>query len=192
MPSDDYPQLKLLKEDSKSAFEYLYNQYCGKLYGFISRITHGNTWQTEELVQRTFIKVWENRKTINPDKSFLSYLCVIAKNMLLNEIEHQMVEFIFSEYFKHNETVVDYSTDKGTDYIFLEKLISQLADQLPPARKQIFLLRKQKNYSVKEIAKELNLAETTVQTQLSKALAFMRKQLSQHYGLVPLFLFFHT
>jgi RNA polymerase sigma-70 factor (ECF subfamily) len=189
MPSDDCSHLKLLKEGSKFAFEYLYSQYSGKLYGFISRITHGNVWQTEELLQRTFIKVWENRKTINPDKSFISYLCIIAKNMLLNEIEHQTVEFVFSEYFKQNETVADYSTDRGIDYVFLEKLINQLADQLPPARKQIFLLRKQKDYSVKEIAKELNLAETTVQTQLSKAMSFIRKQLLQHYGLIPLFVF---
>ena len=188
MQNDNYSNLKLLKEGSKLAFEYLYNQYSGKLYNFIFKITHGNTWQTEELVQRTFIKIWENRENINPDKSFISYICTIAKNMLLNELEHQAVEFIFKEYMKQNETNIEYSIDKEIDSEFLEIIIDKLANRLPPARRQIFLLRKQKNYSTKEIAKELNLAETTIQTQLSKALGFMKNELSKYYSLILLLL----
>jgi RNA polymerase sigma-70 factor (ECF subfamily) len=184
IPDNEPDYLRQLKEGSKFAFECLYNRFSGKLYHFIFRVTRGNTWQTEELVQRTFIKVWENRERINPDKPFISYLCAIAKNMLLNELEHQAVEFVFREYIKQNETVEACSTDEAIDLKFLEELFDELASRLPPARKQIFLLRKQKDYSVKEIANELNLAETTVQTQLSKALVFMKEELSKYYFLI--------
>jgi RNA polymerase sigma-70 factor (ECF subfamily) len=171
--------LQLLKEGSESAFRYLYNQYSGKLYHFIMKISHGDTYQAEELTQRTFICVWERREQINLDKSFLSYLCTIAKNMLLNELEHQTVEFIYQEYVKQREPSAENSADKEADLKMLEGIIGQLAGQLPPGRKQIFMLSRQ-NYSVKEIAKKLNLAETTVRTQLSKALTFMREKLSKY------------
>ncbi|MDR0698923.1 MAG: RNA polymerase sigma-70 factor [Tannerella sp.] len=186
MGNDNYSNLKLLKEGNTSAFESLYNQYSGKLYHFVMKITNGNTWLTEELVQRTFIKIWESRAHINLEKSFLSYMCTIAKNMLLNDLEHQTVEFIYQEYAMQNELAAEYTTDKEMNLKFLEEMVDKLSNQLPPARKRIFLLSKRKDYSVKEIAKELNLAETTVQTQLTKALIFMKNQLLKYYYLALL------
>lgn len=184
MRQDDYIQLDLLKSGSKSAFEKLYNQYSGKVYHFLLRLTNGNEWQTEELVQRAFIKVWENKEKINPEKSFLSYLCTISKNMFLNELEHQMVEHLYRDYLKQEESYNGYEVDREINLKVLEEIIDKLAMQLPPARKKIFLLSKKKHYSIKEIAAELDLAESTVQTQLSKAVAFMRKGLSKYYLLL--------
>jgi RNA polymerase sigma-70 factor (ECF subfamily) len=188
MGNDNYFNLKLLKEGNTSAFESLYNWYSGKLYHFIMKITNGNIWLTEELVQRTFVKIWETRTQINLEKSFLSYMCTIAKNMLLNDLEHQTIEFIYQEYALQNEPAAEYSTDKEINLKILEEMIDKLSNQLPPARKQIFLLSKRKDYSVKEIAKKLNLAETTVQTQLKKALTFMKNQLLKYYYLILLFI----
>lgn len=186
MARDDYLNLKLLKNGSEPAFEHLYNQYSGKVYHFVLRLTNGNEWQTEELVQRTFIKVWENKEVINLEKSFISYLYTISKNMFLNELEHQMVEFIYKEYITQQKSYEEYDVDKEINLRSLEDMIDQLATQLPPARKRIFLLNKKSHYSVKEIAKELNLAESTVQTQLSKAITFMRKELAKYYFLLLL------
>jgi RNA polymerase sigma-70 factor (ECF subfamily) len=181
MPDNESDYIRQLKEGSKLAFECLYNRYGGKLYHFIFKVTRGNSWQTEELVQRTFIRIWENREQINPDKSFLSYLCTIAKNMLLNELEHQTIEFVFQEYFRRQNTITDYSADDVISLKFLEEAIEKLANKLPPARRQIFLLSKRKDYSVKEIAQTLNIAETTVQTQLTKALTFMKEHLMKSW-----------
>ncbi|MDR0833677.1 MAG: RNA polymerase sigma-70 factor [Candidatus Symbiothrix sp.] len=186
METNDSFNLNLLKEGSSLAFEKLYDQYSGKLYNFILRISNGNTYLSEELTQRTFVKIWETRQLIASDKSFFSYLCTIAKNMLLNELEHQTVVYIYQEYFKQSGSISDYSTEKEINRKMLEEMIDKLAQQLPPARKRIFLLSKNRGYSIKEIAKELNLAESTVQTQLSKALAFMKAQLAKHYYLIVL------
>lgn len=35
----------------------------------------------------------------------------------------------------------------------------------------------------KEIAEKLNLSENTVESQLTKAISFMRSRINQHYGL---------
>lgn len=63
-----------LKNGSFQAFERLYNMYSGKLYNFIMRISSGNQYMAEEVVQSAFIRVWEVRERVEPESSFISFL----------------------------------------------------------------------------------------------------------------------
>ena len=180
--------LELLKNGSSSSFEVLYHRYNAKLYNFIMKVSRGDGYMAEELVQRTFIKVWETKEYINPEKSFISYLCTIAKNMLLNEYEHQTIQFIYQEYVKVNISADDTSTEKQVEKNLLEEYIDKLTDKLPPKRKEIFILSRKEGLSNKEIAKRLQITESTIETQLSKALAFMKSQLKQNYEMILILL----
>ena len=181
-------ELELLKNGSSSSFEVLYHRYSAKLYNFIMKVSRGDGYMAEELVQRTFIKVWETKEYINPEKSFISYLCTIAKNMLLNEYEHQTIQFIYQEYVKVNISADDTSTEKQVEKNLLEEYIDKLTDKLPPKRKEIFILSRKEGLSNKEIAKRLQITESTIETQLSKALAFMKSQLKQNYEMILILL----
>lgn len=181
MALSEKEELELLKNASKQSFEALYHRYSGKLYNFVMKVSKGDNYMAEELVQRTFIKVWGNRESVNSEKSFISYLCTIAKNMLLNEYEHQTIQFIYEEYIKVKSADNENCTEKEVDKKLLEEYIDKLADKLPPKRKEIFILSRKEGFSNKEIAKQLNISESTIETQLSKALSFMKSQLKQHY-----------
>jgi RNA polymerase sigma-70 factor (family 1) len=181
MALSEKEELELLKNASKQSFEALYHRYSGKLYNFVMKVSKGDNYMAEELVQRTFIKVWGNRESVNSEKSFISYLCTIAKNMLLNEYEHQTIQFIYEEYIKVKSAENENCTEKEVDKKLLEEYIDKLADKLPPKRKEIFILSRKEGFSNKEIAKQLNISESTIETQLSKALSFMKSQLKQHY-----------
>ena len=181
MPRSEKEELELLKKGSSPSFETLYRRYSGKLYNFVMKVSKGDSYIAEELVQRTFIKVWETKEYVNPDKSFISYLCTIAKNMLLNEYEHQTIQFIYEEYVKVRAVENDYSTEKEVDKNLLEEYIDKLADKLPPKRREIFILSRKDGLSNKEIAQKLNITESTIETQLSKALTFMKSEIIAHY-----------
>lgn len=185
----EYEELELLRNASMQSFESLYHRYSGKLYNFVMRVSKGDSFLAEELVQRTFIKVWENKEYIRPDKSFISYLCTIAKNMLLNEYEHQTVQFIYQEYVKANVIEEDSSTENQVDKNLLEEYIDKLADELPPKRREIFILSRKEGLTNKEIANQLQITESTIETQLSKAFAFMKSQIQKHYELILILLF---
>lgn len=189
MALSEKEELELLKNASKQSLEALYHRYSGKLYNFVMKVSKGDTYIAEELVQRTFIKVWETREYVNPDKSFISYLCTIAKNMLLNEYEHQTIQFIYEEYVKVMGTENDNSTEKEVDKNLLEQYIDKLADKLPPKRREIFILSRKEGLTNKLIAKQLNISESTIETQLSIALSFMKTQLKNHYDHILLILF---
>ena len=180
--------LQSLTEGSFPAFEKLYNLYSGKLYNFMMRISSGNQYMAEEVVQQTFIRVWEVRERIDPTENFISYLCTIARNMSMNMYQHQTGEYIYTEYLLKSSSDRDQQTEESTDLRFLNDYIDSLAEELPPSRKKIFLLSKRQGYTNKEIAGMLGISESTVATQLSLAVKFMREQFIKHYDKLILIL----
>jgi RNA polymerase sigma-70 factor (ECF subfamily) len=183
-------ELELLKNSSMQSFDALYFRYSAKLYNFVLKISKGNSYMAEELVQRTFIKVWENRDQINPDKTFISYLCTIAKNMLVNEYEHQTIQFIYNEYVRIQVTDIENITELDVDKMLLDEYIEKLTEKLPPKRREIFILSRRKGLSNKQISELLHISESTIETQLSKALAFMKNELNMYYEYVFVIVFY--
>ena len=154
------------------------------------RISGGDSYWAEEIVQRTFVRLWEIDDQVSPDKSLISYLCTIAKNLLMNVYQRQTVEYIYAEYVLESSEEYSDNADGELDGKLLEEYIDRLAEELPPSRKKIFVLSKRKHFTNKEIAVELNISESTVATQLSLALKFMRDKLMAHYDeLLPLVIY---
>ena len=173
-----------LRDGSFQAFERLYNMYSGKLYNFIMRLSSGNQYMAEEVVQSAFIRVWEVRERVEPESSFISFLCTIAKNLLMNMYQRQTVEYVYNEYLLKSGLDHDSQTEDTIDLRFLNDYIDSLAEELPAQRKKIFILSKRQNYTNKEIAEMMGISESTVATQLSLAVKFMREQLMKHYDKV--------
>ena len=173
-----------LKDGSFQAFERLYNMYSGKLYNFIMRLSSGNQYMAEEVVQSTFIRIWEVREKVDTNASFISFLCTIAKNLLMNMYQRQTVEYVYNEYLLKSGLDHDSQTEDTIDLRFLNDYIDSLAEELPAQRKKIFILSKRQNYTNKEIAEMMGISESTVATQLSLAVKFMREQLMKHYDKV--------
>lgn len=178
-----------LKRGDALSFEYLYNRWSGKLYNFVMRLSKGDNFLAEEIVQSVFIKVWESRLLLDPERSFGAYLCTIAKNQLVNIYQHRMLEFVYQEKIQASEPTEN-TTEKEVDYHFLEEYIDSLIDQLPPARREIFILSRRNMLTNKEIAEKLNLSENTVESQLTKALSFLRNKIREHYSLSVSLLFY--
>ena len=105
-----------------------------------------------------------------------------SQNQLVNIYQHRMLEQLYQEKVIASEPTEN-TTEKEVDYHLLEEYIDSLIDQLPPARREIFVLSRRNMLTNKEIAEKLNLSENTVESQLTKAISFMRSRINQHYGL---------
>lgn len=187
--TDEKHLLVELKNGSFQAFERIYHRYSGKLYNFIMRISSGNQYMAEEVVQSTFIRIWEVHDKVNPDTSFISFLCTIAKNLLMNMYQRQTVEYVYKEYLRNSGVDRDSQTEENIDLRFLNDYIDSLAEELPSQRKKIFILSKRHHNTNKEIAVMLGISESAVATQLSLAVNFMREQLLKHYDTIIALLF---
>jgi RNA polymerase sigma-70 factor (ECF subfamily) len=101
--------------------------------------------------------------------------------MLLNRYQRQTIEFVYQEYILQEQSPFDTATEKELDRKWLEDFIDELIDQLPPSRKRIFILSRKEDLSTKQIAEIMHISVSTVETQLSLATRFMRRQLEKNY-----------
>ena len=173
--------IQSLKNNSVRAFDALYLLYSARLYNFVLKISKGDMYMAEEIVQRVFIKIWEERGVLDSQKSFNAFICTIAKNMLMNEYKHQMVEFVYQDYVLRSNQEGSSEGEDRIEYTFLEKYLDTLIDQLTPARREVYILSRIDKLTVKEIAQKSGKSEKTIEKQLSEANEFVRRQFKNHY-----------
>lgn len=78
--------------------------------------------------------------------------------------------------------------DEELDYLFLEEYILKLLEELPPARREVFMLYWKSGLNYREIAEQLDISEKTVATQVHRSLDFLRDKLGTIAFSVSLFL----
>ena len=177
----------LLKKGSRKAFNGLFDEFNQKLYFFALGYLKSEK-DAEEIVQETFLKLWERRDSIDPDLSLQAYLFKIAFNF----IQKRLIRNFKEQELKHDLAgeLIDFDdqTSNAVNYHFLLQHISEIISQLPPRQKEIIEMRKLEGYSVKEISEVLSLAIKTVEAHLTAGLRFLKEKL-QSEKFDDLFLF---
>lgn len=189
MAQADFILIKLLKGGDPKVFESVYNRLYGALFVY-AREYVGSEEIAKELVQDTFLKLWEVKFTLQDDTHLSSYLYRITRNNCLNYLKHLKVQEKYRQYSvsKKMELELNYSAlshDSADELVSeeLEEKINQAIDALPPRCKQIFELSRFQDKKYREIACELNISVKTVENQIQKALKILRENL---HGLMRL------
>lgn len=181
-----------MKTDNKATFnehyEALYTQYAGRLYNYVLKMSHGNKYVAEEITQIAFMKLWESRGIINDYGTMASYLFKIARNAFFNVCEHEAIEYVYFHYILNTQTIDDHSTEQNIDSKFLMEHIFELVNEMPPVRRQVFVMSRWHNMSHRQIAETLGITVNTVETHIMLALHFLRTQLASRYGIWSLVL----
>ncbi|RLD86226.1 MAG: RNA polymerase sigma factor [Bacteroidetes bacterium] len=120
-----------------------------------------------DLVQESFMKLWEKRKEVEHKKS---------KSYLFTTGYHTMIDFI-----RKNNRIVSYDTVEYSEeshnkgYSDLKEILNEAVEKLPVDQKSVVLLRDYEGYSYKEIAKITNLTESQVKVYIYRARLFLKK-----------------
>jgi len=178
-----------LKRGSQADFGKLYDMYADHLYGFAYKLSRSSV-VAEEIVQDTFLTVWQRRELIDPSYSFKAFLFTVAKNRILNLFRSSIRKFEFEDFVVHANSI-DLSanaTDEKISYDEFIEIVKVAKEVLPARQLEIFELSKEQDLSNREIAERLNISEQTVKNQLSSALKTLRDRLSSSQFLFVLFL----
>lgn len=160
--------IRAFKKGDAGAFEILFKLYHKRLYAFLFSLLKSKD-DAEEIVQDTFVKIWEKREEFIEDYPFDSYLFKIAKNAFLNHLRKKINRKAFEERVGF---WFDFSVNNTEEYILFretQEAIDWVINTLPPKRKQIFMMRRIEGKSRQEIADTLSLSVVTVDSQLMKA-----------------------
>lgn len=162
-----------LKEGDTEAFAALYYQHIHQLKLFVQR-TAKSPFLTEDIVHDTFVKIWEIRKEIDPEKSFKAFLFTVARNSLLNFLRRAQHESgIISEMAKFAETN-DSSTEHTIGFNESSAIVEEAIQQLTGKVKDVFVLCRIQGMTYKQAADTLGLSPGTVNKHMHKALKLIR------------------
>jgi RNA polymerase sigma-70 factor (family 1) len=182
--SDDI-LVSLIRHDDENAFRVLYDRYNKKIYFFSLRYL-GNNYEAEELVQSTFINIWENRKSLNRDLPVKSYIYKAAVNYIYNFLKKKAIRARFVESEISKRETLSNLTYEEVFFRDLENSINSIVSTLPPRQQNIFRLSRYEGLTNMEIAKKLDLSVRTVENQMYRALNLIRNYLKKGVFLVML------
>lgn len=181
--------IKELREGSHEAFDVLYDAYADSLYGFALLHTKSPS-EAEDIVQETFLRLWNMRASLSVEGSFKSMLFTIAKNQVIDAFRQQISRPQFEDYirFCEDDNLLDNSSVEKIYYDdFIEKL-TIAKQKLTPMQQHVFELSREEGLSNAEIASLSNLSEQTVKNHLSASLKTLRLELLKYNFLFSLFI----
>lgn len=168
-----------------TAYEMMFKTYYQPLCRYANTFV-GDTEQAEEIVQGTFIGIWEKRQSIDITTSVKAYLYGAVRNSCLNEIKHQKVKAMYVQgELRKGERYYE-SSDQSTLRDELETKIQAAIQTLPEQCRIIFQLSRFEELKYQEIADQMNLSVKTVENQIGKALKIMREQLREYLPLITI------
>lgn len=176
MDNNDTEVILRLKNSDFGSFDLLFDKYSKRLYRFALGYLKSRE-DAEELVQDVFLKVWENRSSLDETKSFNSYLFTIAKNAILNHFRSKAHQGSYIEYIKQHASLIYSGTEDSIMYSDLGARAKKIIEKLPLRRKEVFLLSREQGYSNEKIAQILNISKKTVENQITLALKFIQERL---------------
>ena len=172
--------LAALARDDRSAFDALYLKYAAKTEEFLYRMLKDHS-EAEDITQDIFLKIWRNRTSIGAVDAFGPYLFRMARNAVYDRFDNRSVR---ENNARRDSQLPEYELpDSAIDSRDLLLLIRMVVEKMPEQRRRIFRMSREEGLSTDQIAAQLSLSRRTVEHQISRALAELRK-------LVKLILFF--
>jgi len=163
-----------LRRREKIAAEALYDMYSASLYGVISRIVV-DTAVAEDVLQDTFVKIWNSFSSYSADKGRLfTWMVNIARNLAIDKIRSK--DFKNQNKNQELENNVDF-IDEQRNSVYKPELmgLKELVATLKPEQKSILDLVYFKGYTHVEAAEELGVPLGTIKTRLRMAIVQLRK-----------------
>lgn len=175
---DDPTLLQAIQQGDESAFDALFRRYYEPLCHYAASLTDGDLDEAEDLVQQSFVKLWEQRATFEVQWSVKAYLYKMVHNRCLNRIRDAQTR---EKYKVYNAAQLEqgYENDPGAASELNERILQAL-DTLPTECRRIFELSRFEELKYREIADQLGISIKTVETQMGKALRLMRTELADY------------
>ena len=176
------------------AFTSLYHRYKNIIYNFILKLSKGDGYLAEEIVQETFIKLWEVRKNVLPDYPVRKYLQVISKNLFLKAVSQRISEELIESKIAEKNIKGENDVEETVELKFLLEEIERIISLLSPAKQNVYRMKHEEYLTQKEIAEKLNITENTVETHLKQSAKILQMKLKNYFSragtLLSIFLYF--
>lgn len=171
--------LALSKRNDEKAFRKIVEYYQSMIYSLTFRILC-NEEDAKDLVQETFIRVWQHLSSFDFDKKFSTWLYKIATNLCLDKLKSSKRNLMSST---SDELLNKFITSEDIEQTIinseLAKIIYDLTNELTPKQKIVFTLRHLEELEVDEIVEISGMSADKIKSNLFLARQTIRRKLEQ-------------
>lgn len=179
-PQADKEILAAFAQGNPLAFEHIYKRLHTNIFLVANRYIRSEE-DAKDLRSRCFIKLWEQRETLNFDSmgALFAWLRTTITNSCFDylrsiAIRESKKPEIIKAYWSDELPEIFEATDK--EAIILERLLKEI-EQLPPKCKEVFKMRWQYDLKFREIAEHLGVDVSTIKKRYARALVLLRKDM---------------
>jgi RNA polymerase sigma-70 factor (family 1) len=175
-----------IAKGDEDAFRQVFHLYNKMLQPFVKKLTRSDE-AADEVLQEVFLKIWLYREKLARVENPKAYIVRIVSNESMNYLRRLANENRLFDKIKQSPRVEAASAEQSLVFRETEKLIQEAIDRLPLACRQIYLMSRQEDKRIPEIAAELKLSDSTVKNQLVKALKSIRLYVAESALLVIIY-----
>lgn len=152
-------------------FKETFVPYHQKLYRIAFRILR-DEGNAEDIVQETYIKLWERRKEMQHIENKEAYAVIILRNKCLDFLRKKKAYLSDFEFDVRD----DYSVSKEVELRDEIRHVQDLINLLPPQQRLVMQLKHWDEYTDEEIEEVTGMSQINIRVTLSRARKTIREQ----------------
>lgn len=163
----------------EGAFENVYTEHFQSLFIYAKKLTN-SAELAKDIVSDVFYNLWKSNPDFSQIKEIKSYLFIAVKNQAIRMLTRNPQEFISMD----QDQFIKKVDRTDPEEVLLEKelmgAIELAVSKLPDQCRLIFDMAKNQQMSYKEIGQELGISQSTIKTQVGRALNEIRVSIAEH------------
>ena len=186
---DERELILAAREGDRQAFAELARMKREKIVRTARQIT-GNLDDAFDVAQTVLVKLWQGLDRYDPNRKFDTWMYRVTSNAAIDFIRSRAPHAAaqpLPEPGEGRELPADVRrAEEVVDLGTLSSAFQELAAELAPQQRAVFVLREIEGLSTAEVARSLDVAESTVRNHLMQARRILRRGLVERYpDLVP-------
>ncbi len=164
----------VVNADDHAAFEFLFEVFYDKLIR-VALYYLGKESLAEDALADVFFKLWQNRQKLKKVDNLDNYLFTMTKNQCLYFLRSNKKVFFDEKMMDDHQQIIIENPESNLISQEFVTFFNAKIQELPPRCKLIYLMVKDDGLKYKQVAEILNISNKTVENQMTKAIAHIRK-----------------
>lgn len=183
LSNGDRALIEAFQTGDEFAFVSLYNRYKDAVYAFCVKMLL-NKELAQDVMQDTFLRVYENRERLMNTNSFKAWLFTIARNQCLNQLRRNNWQIPLDADMALPSHLTGAKSTPASDLEKSEKiqLVNRFLGELKADYREVIILREYQNMTYEEIAAVTRSTLSAVKSRLFKARKKLGVYLEQVMG----------
>jgi RNA polymerase sigma-70 factor (ECF subfamily) len=179
---DESKLIERARKGDAAAFEALVRGRHSRVY-WLARQMVGNDEDARDIAQAVFIRLWRVLDRFDERYSFATWLHRMVTNLAIDHLRREgrhrhapepVQERVLPD---HARQTPEFRVSQQQ----LRAVFRELAAQLAPQQRAVFVLREMEELSTEEVAEILGVSSSTVRNHLLQARRSLRRQLAERY-----------